>query len=46
MNENMMQKLLAENSELKQTNEQLWKIINVQKETLDKLWAAARAALK
>lgn len=46
MNENMMQELLAENAKLKQDNETLWKIINSQKETIDKLWSAYHVTLK
>jgi hypothetical protein len=46
MNENIMQELLAENEQLKQDNENLWKIINVQKETIDKLWSAYNVTLK
>lgn len=46
MNENIMQELLVENEKLKQDNETLWKIINMQKETIDKLWSAYNVTLK
>ncbi|MCI5994470.1 MAG: hypothetical protein MRZ45_00750 [Blautia sp.] len=46
MSENVLQELLTENERLKQDNEKLWKIIHVQKETIDKLWTAYNVSIK
>ena len=46
MNENTLQELHTENARLKQDNEKLWKIIHVQQETIDKLWASCHVVSK
>lgn len=40
MDESRTQKLLCEIDRLKQDNEKLWKTIQIQKETMDKMWRA------
>ncbi len=46
MDESRTQQLLCEIDRLKQDNEKLWKTIQIQKETMDKMWRVLRSPTK